>query len=50
MLKIKCSRCKEELSEPGGLCFSPPNYDMVGKFHLCVSCWMLWLDFLGLPR
>jgi hypothetical protein len=40
MITVKCARCKVELSEPGGLAFSPP-WDLgttVSKYHLCVVC------------
>ena len=40
MIEIFCSKCKEELTEPGGLLFSEPGYDdgRCEKYHLCCSC------------
>lgn len=35
-----CDFCKLELTEPGGLLFSPPNgRDQVWKYHVCVTCY-----------
>lgn len=41
MIVVNCSRCGEELSKAGALCFSPPDFPfgMVDKFHLCEICW-----------
>lgn len=38
-LKVKCDRCGEELKEPGGLVFSPPEAGVSLKFHVCDKCW-----------
>ena len=41
MLKIKCFICKNELSQQGGLLFSPPNKEFnVKKLHFCFSCYV----------
>lgn len=44
MFQMRCSKCNDTLSEPGGLVFSPPDSaiprtDSVIKYHLCKSCW-----------
>lgn len=34
-----CDKCNRELTEFGGLLFSPPNNDRkVTKYHLCKKC------------
>jgi len=43
-LTVTCRRCKQELDEPGGLLFSPPDQDpsyedTVEKYHICVGCY-----------
>ena len=43
-MQVKCNKCDETLTEPGGLLFSPPvalykNEDVVQKTHLCKSCY-----------
>ncbi len=54
-IKVACNKCGQELTEPGGLAFSPPlggevtitvnnivsrtTIMKVDKKHLCVSCW-----------
>ena len=44
MITVKCSRCGEELFEPGGLAFSPPDeHDSATKYHLCKHCWERFL-------
>ena len=35
----KCNKCKNELKEFGGILLSPPNKDLVKKFHLCKECY-----------
>lgn len=36
----KCDKCKEELSDFGGILLSPPDdKNMVRKFHLCKKCY-----------
>jgi hypothetical protein len=42
MLKFNCEFCKKELTEPGGLIFSPPDENDNGKTfksHICVACY-----------
>ncbi len=35
----KCSKCSNELDEPGGILLSPPdNENKAKKYHLCVQC------------
>jgi hypothetical protein len=54
MLEIKCDLCKELLTKPGALLFSPPNQrGYVKKFHLCQGCYsgfILPLEPLKAPR
>lgn len=38
-IKITCDSCKQELTELGGLLFSPPVSNKVIKNHLCVNCY-----------
>lgn len=36
----KCDKCKDELSDFGGILLSPPDDEnMVRKFHLCRKCY-----------
>lgn len=57
MIYVTCDYCQQDLTEPGGLIFSPPLklpdacVGLVGsgglvvlKRHICVKCW----DKLGL--
>jgi len=38
-IKPKCDKCQEELTDFGGILFSPPNEESkVTKYHLCQSC------------
>lgn len=40
MIDVKCSVCGEDLYEPGGLVFSPPdNKGICKKNHLCKKCY-----------
>lgn len=40
MIKPVCDKCKNELTEYGGLLFSPPDEKgMVRKWHLCKRCY-----------
>lgn len=49
MLRIQCNKCGKDLDEPGSLAFSPPDkYDECKKFHICLSCWPLFQDWLSL--
>ena len=35
-----CSECEKELTDYGGLLFSPPDLSgSVRKYHLCISCY-----------
>ena len=49
MLKIACDKCKDELTEPGGLAFGPPHTTAVEalavKYHLCRKCWVAFQHF-----
>jgi hypothetical protein len=43
----RCDKCDEQLEEPGGLGFGPPGHaGFAQKFHLCVKCWFLFLEWL----
>lgn len=35
----KCDKCKQELQEFGAILLSPPENDLVRKFHLCKKCY-----------
>lgn len=35
----KCDKCGMELVEFGAILLSPPENDMVRKFHLCKACY-----------
>ena len=38
-MKILCNCCNEELTEQGGLLFSPPDENgILKKYHICVNC------------
>lgn len=42
MINAKCSRCRQELTKPGALVFSPPEgvlSSVALKFHICDECW-----------
>ena len=54
MIKPKCDKCRDELTEFGGLMFSPPQHGYesykhreVEKFHVCVKCWKLLMEWIG---
>lgn len=38
-IKPVCDKCGEELTEFGALLFSPPEGNLVKKFHLCKRCY-----------
>jgi len=38
-MNIKCSKCNNKLKEMGALVFSPPEVNMVAKYHLCIDCY-----------
>lgn len=39
-IKPICDKCGNELTEFGGILFSPPDENStVKKFHLCVACY-----------
>jgi hypothetical protein len=41
-ISVFCSKCSEELEEPGALVFSPPQSDVVvNKFHVCKKCFKM---------
>lgn len=51
MIKINCSKCGNELEHLGGLAFSPPK--MAGhhtKYHICLTCWKKFLNWLGIDE
>ena len=39
-IEPKCDKCKKELKEFGGILLSPPNKNLVKKFHLCKKCYL----------
>jgi hypothetical protein len=42
VIKAICSRCKQDLVQPGALVFSPPEGAIASvalKFHICGVCW-----------
>lgn len=38
-IKPKCDMCRKELNDYGALLFSPPNKNIVKKFHICKNCY-----------
>jgi ribosomal protein L40E len=47
MLKIKCKKCKQQLTEQGALIFSPPEtHERVYKFHICMQCYFKLMDWI----
>ena len=41
MIKVICYKCKNELSEQGGILLSPPDKEgRVYKSHICKDCFM----------
>ena len=39
-IKPNCDKCKQELTEFGGILLSPPDkQEMARKWHLCVDCY-----------
>jgi len=38
-IKPICDMCKQELTDFGGILFSPPQGHDVKKYHLCKSCY-----------
>lgn len=53
MIKPTCDKCRKELTDFGGLAFSPPNKygaaNNVSKHHLCVDCWEAFRVWLKEP-
>lgn len=46
-MRVVCDRCNGEISLPGGLAFSPPSPGgRVKKIHLCVDCWMRFMQWM----
>jgi hypothetical protein len=44
-IKPKCDFCKEELTDYGGLLFSPPNHKSeTKKLHVCKDCYKIIAD------
>ncbi len=51
MIEVFCARCKQELNEPGGIIFSPPEepaciISKVDKMHLCCECYLEFIKWL----
>lgn len=47
-LTIPCDSCGDVLQEAGALLFGPPDAEgMVGKFHLCVGCYLDMREQMG---
>lgn len=46
MISPICDKCRLPLEDFGGLAFSPPEDNVVEKFHLCEKCWELFKLFL----
>ena len=44
-IKIICDKCGNELTELGGLAFSPPDSTLCHKKHLCVDCYDKFLTW-----
>lgn len=38
-IKPICDLCKNELKDFGALLFSPPNDNIVEKYHICKYCY-----------
>lgn len=49
-LVIHCSSCEKQITQPGALLFSPPykNQNITEKYHLCMECYQLVCDVLGI--
>lgn len=49
-MEVQCIMCKNYLSQPGALVFSPPVYNTINstvtKYHICYVCWMKLRRFL----
>lgn len=46
-MQIACDMCGGELTEFGGLLFSPPVVrDLAHKTHLCIECYRIVRDFV----
>lgn len=39
MIKPTCDKCNKELIDFGALLFSPPENNMVKKYHICKNCY-----------
>lgn len=39
MIKPVCDRCGDELTDFGGILFSPPRGRTVTKLHICKPCY-----------
>lgn len=39
MIKPVCDRCGSELTDFGGILFSPPQGHDVKKYHVCKECY-----------
>jgi hypothetical protein len=52
MIDPKCDKCNKELDSYGALMFSPPfdheqENGIVNKYHICHTCWVEILIFIG---
>lgn len=48
-LQIKCNSCRNSITIPAALLFSPPDENSnVKKIHLCQECYELVCDVVGL--
>lgn len=58
MITVCCDKCGTELSELGGVAFSPPvklrnglvYRPQVVKIHLCKKCWYKFMKWLNIKR
>lgn len=45
-----CNKCGKQLSEPGALCFGPPDdANLAYKLHFCRGCWLRFLEWIESP-
>ena len=50
----KCDKCKEEMKNFGAIVISPPSHSPTEgtiwrKYHLCLSCWSLFKEWMFTP-
>ncbi len=47
-IKPVCDKCKNELTDFGGILLSPPDYqNNVKKYHLCKACYAEVVESFG---